>query len=103
MEFVSESITPDEGTFDRRPMGRAEPGLPAGFIWRDKHFVIVDCLSRWKQSQAENHTRFGERYLRKHFYRVRTDTDEVMILYCQRHTKTGQNPKRRWWLYGIEA
>lgn len=100
-ELISEAITPDPGTFDAAAMARGEPGLPTGFTWRGRHYAITERLASWKHSEAEDHAR-GERYYRKHYYRVRTDGGEVMTLYAVRHVKAGQNPRKRWWLYTIE-
>ncbi|MEK6643896.1 MAG: DUF6504 family protein [Planctomycetota bacterium] len=99
-EFVSESITPDPGTADTTAMAGGRPGLPSGFTWRDHHYKIIEVLEDWKVSEAEDH-RGGERYYRKHFWRVRTDSGDVMTLYAVRHTKAGENPRKRWWLYTI--
>lgn len=101
-EFVSESIVPDAGTFDASAMARGQPGLPAGFTWRGRHYTILRLLEAWKQSEPMGHRPGGERYYRKHFFRIRTDTAETMTLYCVRHMKPGENPRRRWWLYSID-
>ena len=101
-EFVSESITPDAGTHDASAMARGQAGLPTGFTWRGRHYAIIETLSEWKASEAENHAA-GERYYRKHFWKVRVETGETMTLYALRQVKAGENPKRRWWLYTIES
>lgn len=100
-EFVSEPIRPDAGTFDAVAMARGEPGLPAGFTWRGKHYAIVRQIEAWKESQPCDHGS-GERYYRKRCFRVRVDTGETMRLYALRHVRNGANPKARWWLFGIE-
>lgn len=100
-EFISESITPDAGTHDTAAMARGQAGLPTGFTWRGTHYAIVETISEWKASEAEDHAG-GERYYRKHFWRVRVDSGETMTLYAVRHTKPGENAKRRWWLYTID-
>ncbi len=82
-------------------MARGQPGLPSSFTWRDRHYEVVALLEDWKQSESENHAR-GERYYRKHFYRVRVDTGETMTLYAVRHVKHGESPRSRWWLYTVE-
>lgn len=101
-QFVSECITPDAGTFDAAAMSRGEPGLPRGFTWRGRHFQIVELLSSWRHFESWNHGS-GDRYYRKHYYRVRTDSGEVMLLYGLRHTKPGQSKRKRWWLYAVES
>ena len=101
-EFVSEAIVPDPGTAATGAMARGMPGLPRGFTWRERHYTIGEVLREWKHSEAEGHTPGGERYYRKHYFKVRVDTGEAMTLYCVRHVKPGENPKKRWWLYSIE-
>ncbi len=100
-EFVSETITPDRGTFEAAAMARGQPGLPTGFTWRGRHYTIDSLLEAWKHTELDKH-RSGERYYRKHYYRIRTDTGEVMTLYAVRHLKPGENPRNRWWLFTIE-
>lgn len=101
IEFISEPVKPDKGTFDTAAMARGEPGIPDGFVWREKHYQITDLIDCWKESESENHTVSGEKYYRKRFFVVRVNTNEIMTLYALRHTKTGQSAKQRWWLYTI--
>jgi len=101
VEFVSEPITPDAGTFDSTAMATGTPGLPTGFSWRDRHYQIGETLSAWKASESCTHGS-GERYLRKHFWKVRLGTGEIATLYALRKVKAGENTKRRWWLYTLE-
>ena len=100
-EFVSEPITPQHGSFDASAMGRGEPGLPAGFTWRDRQYRIVKLLASWKHVEASDHAG-GDRYYRKHYFEVLTDSGERMTIYAVRHTKTGESRKKRWWLYSID-
>lgn len=100
--FISEAIVPDAGTFDASAMAGGQPGLPTGFVWRERHYHIAEVLEEWKASEREYHRR-GEAYYRKHYWRVRVDTGEVMTLYAVRHVKVGENPRKRWWLRSIES
>ncbi|MFQ5502032.1 MAG: DUF6504 family protein [Phycisphaerae bacterium] len=101
-EFISETIRPDVGSADADAMARGMAGLPAGFTWRSRHYRILEVLSEWKRSEHCHHRRNGERYYRKHYYRVQVDTGETMTLYVVRHTKPGENPGNRWRLYAID-
>jgi hypothetical protein len=101
-ELVSELIKPDRATGDAAAMARGQPGLPAGFTWRGRHYAVGGVLESWKQSEPCDH-HSGERYYRKHFYRIRMDSGEVWTVYALRHMKRGENPRHRWWLYAIEA
>jgi len=101
-EFISEPIIPEPGTADIQAMAKGLAGLPTAFTWRERRYIIRDVLEQWKMSEPENHRPGGERYYRKHYFRVRVDTDETMTLYAVRHMKRGENPKRRWWLFSID-
>lgn len=101
-EFISETIQPNAGSGDVKAMARGLAGLPTGFTWRERSYRIRDVLAEWKQSEHCHHRRNGERYYKKHYYRVRVDTGETMTLYVIRHTKAGENPRNRWRLFSIE-
>jgi hypothetical protein len=101
-ELISEPITPTPGTFDTADMGKGLPGLPAEFTWRDRKYRVGILLAKWKVSGPEVGRLGGEKYLRRHYFRIRTTDNSVMTLYCERHTKTRTNPKARWFLYTIE-
>ena len=96
-EFVSEPIEPVAGAFDVAAMSRGEPGLPDRFAWRGTNYAVAAVLRTWKTSTPDR----GEMYLRRHWYELRTATGERMTLYCERQSKRGRSPKRRWWLYSI--
>ena len=99
-EFISEPLKPDRLTFDAAAMATGVPGLPTGFQWRDQHFEIATVESSWKECEPCTHGS-AERYLRKHFWKLRTKSGEVLTVYALRKVKRGENPKARWWLYTI--
>lgn len=101
-ELVSESITPDRAAFDSAPMARGEMGAPRGFTWRGRHYTVNAVLETRKQSEAWNHAPGGERYLRRHCFRIRVDSGEIINIYGVRHVKRGESTRKRWWLYSIE-
>ncbi len=76
-------------------------GLPHGFSWRGRRYRIVERLGEWKRSEAEHH-RSGERYYRRHYYRVRVESGEVMTIYAVRRVKRGESARQRWWLYSVQ-
>jgi hypothetical protein len=96
-QFVSEPITPVAGTADPSAMSRGEPGLPHQFTWRTRTYTIVNVLQTWKSSTRDR----GELYLRRHWYRIVTDSGEQMTLYCERQAKNRTRPKSRWWIYSF--
>jgi phosphoribosylglycinamide formyltransferase-1 len=100
--FISEPLDPDAGTFDPARMAMGEPGLPAKFRWRDRELVVAELLEQWKEHGDCKHGS-GERYLRKHGYRLRTADGLVIRIYFQR--SFGRSSGRvisRWWLHSIE-
>ena len=101
-ELVSEPITPHAGTGDAGRMAQGEPGLPAGFTWREDSYDVVEQLAAWKASSREGARAQGELYLRRHYFRVKMSDGGVWVVYCLRQTPRSGNPKRRWFLYTIE-
>ena len=101
-EFISEPIEPVAGTFDTAAMTRGEPGLPERFKWRDKEYAVLDVLEAWKETGP---CRSGspEKYLRKHWYKIRTDSGLEMTLYFERQSRSKSSSKTRWWLYTINT
>lgn len=96
--LISESIAPVKGAFTVLPMAIGEPGVPQKFSWRKKQFIVVEILEKWKELGDCKHGS-GERYLRKHWYRLRTDSNLEMKIYFERQSRS---PARsRWRLYSI--
>ncbi len=81
--FISENIFPVKGSFDVAGMARGEPGLPQRFHWRDKEFIVAEVLNQSKDHGDCKHGS-GERYVRRHTYRVRTTDGTIFHLYFQR-------------------
>jgi phosphoribosylglycinamide formyltransferase-1 len=101
--FISESITPVEGNFDTAGMARGEPGLPQKFRWREKEFVVAEVLERSKEHGSCRHGS-GERYVRKHGFRIRTTEGKILRLNFQRSAGRGKLAGRsRWWINRIEG
>jgi hypothetical protein len=96
-EFVSEPIVPLPGTFDAQAMSIGEPGLPGLFAWRDHRYKVARLMSKWKSSKADR----GEMYLKRHWYRIETETGEHMTLYCLRQASSAKKAKSRWWVYSV--
>ncbi len=97
-QFISEPITPAEGTFDSQAIARGEPGLPTKFTWRGNEYLIEEVLEVWKTSTPESAG--GELYLRRHWWEVRTHTGHIMKLYFERQ-KNRKNAKDRWFIYTL--
>lgn len=94
-QFISEAIVPDPGTGDLAMMSRGEPGLPRGFTWRQRHYAIATLIDKWNTNSEGP----GNVYVRRHWYRIRSECGSVMVLYCLRQALRGA---KRWWLFAIE-
>jgi hypothetical protein len=102
VSFVSEPITPLEGSFDPAMMARGKPGLPHKFRWRKEEWEVVELLGSWKEHGDCAHGS-GERYVRKHGYRVRTTDGTIFQIYFQRSFGRGKfRMNSRWWIYSME-
>ena len=100
--FVSESLKPVAGASNTAAMATGEPGLPKGFMWRGKEYRVDEVLETWKElDPSENGSEGG--YLRKHWFKVRTENGLEMTIYFERQAKSRRQSKKRWWLYTVSA
>ena len=100
-QFVSEAIKPVAGSCDAAAMSRGAPGLPAGFVWRGKEYTVTDVVEAWKES-GPCRSGGGERYLRKHWWRIRTGNGVEVVVYFERQARSKGQDKTRWWLYSVD-
>ena len=98
--FISEPLTPD-ASFDPLGMSRGEPGLPAKFRWRERELIVAEVLET-SRAYGDCQHGSGERYLRRHGFRIRTTDGLVLRIYFQR-TLGRSRLSTRWWLHSIEA
>ena len=101
-EFISEYIKPDKNSFNVSFMSSGMPGVPMKFSWRDKEYRVVKIIDFWKSMSnckgsfmtAEN----SEKYVRKHYFKLKLDSGDIVTLYCPR----GVNKSSKWVIYTIE-
>jgi phosphoribosylglycinamide formyltransferase-1 len=98
--FVCESIKPVINSIDLFGMARGEPGLPQRFTWRGKEYSVGEVLDQWRETSGCTHGS-GEKYVRKHWYKVLTTDGSEMTIYFERQARGGSSPKSRWWLFKI--
>lgn len=100
--FVSEPITPvfDEATGNS--VGIGEPIVPSGFLWREQEYRVESVLETWKES-GPCKSGSSERYLRKHWYRIRMTDGQEMQIYFERQARSSKQRKRRWWLFSVSG
>lgn len=75
-----------------------EPLLPKAFLWQQATIRLEQCLEKWKESAAAEG---GERYVRKHWYRVRLADGRVAKLYCLRRPDHRRKAALRWRLFSL--
>ena len=98
--LISEAIVPlrDEGA-EPAPASGGDPIPPVRFRWRDRDVSVVDVLEKWKGLSPRAANTRG-RYVRRHWYRVRTADGDVMTIYLTRAAPNA--PRPGWWLYSVE-
>jgi hypothetical protein len=99
-EFVSEPVSPVPGSFGTSPLASGEPGVPLRFVWRGVEYQVTRVLETWKTTgPCRNGS--GERYVRRHWFRVETADGSRMELYFDRQARTSRKFER-WWLATVE-
>lgn len=107
-QFVGEQIRPCSGSVGSPGIIQAGPVIPGGFVWRDKEYHIAEVLKVWKEdgpcrSGGGGGGGGGEKYLRKHWFSLRTTDGAEMKVYFERQAKSKSQAKKRWWLYTISG
>jgi hypothetical protein len=100
-QFVGEAIRPVVATCDTARMAAGGPGLPRAFVWRGRTVEIQTVLRSWRETgPCRNGS--GERYVRKHWYEVITNSGSRMKLYFERQSRSRAARRQRWWLFSVE-
>jgi len=97
-QFIGEAIKPN--MTGARGNEAGGPVMPAGFTWRGREFTVGRVLVIWKEAGPCRHNS-GEKYLRKHWYRIRTTDGREMKIYFQRQPRKGSSGEDRWWLFTL--
>ena len=92
-EFISESITPEKGSFGATLMAQGLASLPGAFTWRQQRYEIVECLEHVKQTSNEGGTSAGDRYLRRQEFTVRLDSGHIAKIYFERQARNDPDPE----------
>ena len=98
--FIGEPIIPDDTSFAAADMATGAPGLPRAFTWNGRQYQVLELLEQWKEA-GDCHHGSGERYVRKHWFRVRVTGDLEMRLYFERQRRSSGGS--RWRLYTLTA
>lgn len=87
-------------TANTAAMASGAPGLPSAFVWRDRVVRVAEVLETWKDT-GPCHSGSDERYVRKHWFRIRTEAGHEMRIYFERQPRSSRERTHRWWLYSI--
>ncbi len=100
--FIGEPIEPKPGSFDPAMMARGGPGIPGVFTWRGREYRVLGIIGSWTGREPGKGMDKEYTYIRKHFYRVKVTTGEVMTLYFDRKPPSGRAKSRqRWHLFSV--
>jgi Family of unknown function (DUF6504) len=97
-QLISERLTPVTTEVNAHRAGIGAPLLPMKFIWRGCEHAVGEVLETWKETGSCTHGS-GERYVRKHWFRIRTARGDEMKIYFERKPRSARQAKQRWWLY----
>lgn len=97
---MSEAIEPVVATVDLNAMAVGAPGLPREFLWRGATLGIAAVLRTWRETGPCRHGSF-EAYVRKHWFEVKTISNQTARIYFERQPR-GRKQTKRWWLFSIE-
>ena len=99
-QFISAAIQPVVETIDTTRMSRGEPGLPRQFRWGSQTIEIQQVLRTWRETGPCHHGS-DDRYVRKHWFEVLTDSGDTITIYFERQPRSRKG-KSRWWLFSID-
>jgi hypothetical protein len=100
--LISEPIEPLLEELAERPFLAGEPALPSSFRWRGDVYRIESILESWKEYSTGSRS-MPERYLKKHWFRLRVSGGTEMKIYFERSVRSKGGAKTRWWLYTVAA
>ena len=98
--LVSESLRPVLGVAGDHDAAVGEPVLPGRFLWGEREIQVAEVLEVWKELSPGSRA-MPDRYVRKHWYRIRTADGLEAKLYFERKSRSAGQAKRRWWLFSV--
>jgi phosphoribosylglycinamide formyltransferase-1 len=98
--FVGDAIMPEDSSFSVSTMAMGQPGLPGTFSWKGRKYSVTEVVEEWKEAGDCRHGS-GERYVRKHWFRIKTRQGPEMKIYFERQKRSSGGS--RWRLFSIRA
>ncbi len=83
-------------------MSRGGPGIPRHFTWRGRSYEVLGLIDTWTTRERGKGMDKKYTYIRKHFYRIKTTTGEIMTLQFDRKPQ-GPRGRDRWSLFSMET
>lgn len=100
--LISEAIEPLYGDgAEYRAFVVGEPIPPSRFRWGGREVAVAVILETWKGLSPQPASGQGGRYVRRHWYRIRTADGEVMTIYVVRTAPNRTRGQQGWWLYSV--
>jgi len=100
--FVGEPIEPKPGSFDAAMMARGGPGIPRAFTWRGREYQVLGVMDSWQAKEPGHGMDREYEYVRRHYYRIKTTSGEIMTISFDRKPQSGRGKSRqRWRLFSI--
>ncbi len=107
--FVSKRVEVETAGMDPAAMAGGEPPAPVCFTWGEEKLQVVELLASWRGYDQDRTHGSAERYLRRHWFKVRVADGRVMSLYFERHaprrssrSAKARKPQSRWYLHSWE-
>ena len=97
--FIGEALVPVGTSFDAGAMAGGAPGVPREFAWRHERLAVTGVLASWRET-GPCRNGGSERYVRKHWFSVATESGETARIYFERQARGGRRAPR-WWLYSF--
>ncbi|HEY7727935.1 MAG TPA: DUF6504 family protein [Candidatus Eisenbacteria bacterium] len=98
--LISEAIEPDLTTSAGHAYRVGDPVVPGRFRWRGEEYAVAAVLRAWRELSPGTRA-MPSRYVRRHWYRVRTADGSEMTLYVERRGRTRGRSRPGWWLYSV--
>jgi len=101
--FLGESLEAIEGSMTTVGMTTSGIALPLRFKRGKSEITVSEVLEQWIETgpMKGGDSSGAERYLRKHWWLIRTTDGDDMKIYFERQPRSKRDLKKRWWLHSV--
>jgi hypothetical protein len=109
LHFIGEEI---QVRFETLPVRQKTPPCPDGFSWQGREYIVKEKISEWvdytrrgrmahnmRPAHAARAAERGSLGVGRFYFQVRTETNQVFILYYDRLVKDVDDRLGHWYLY----